>query len=94
MLAVGVVRLDTFGLIVDSRILATRLIECPMEPRQDILTAFQKLPKDRKSELQRLIDEYETACELSQGPRPDRSAHWTTKALDLEDDLRKRLGLD
>ncbi len=65
-----------------------------MEPSQDILTAFQKLPEPRESELQRLIDEYETACELSQGPRPDRAAHWMTKALDLEDYLRKGLGLD
>ncbi len=65
-----------------------------MEPNQDILTTFQKLPEHRKSELQQMIDEYETACELSQGPRPDRAAHWMTKALDLEDYLRKRLGLD
>ncbi len=65
-----------------------------MEPSQDILTAFQELPERRKSDLQRLIDDYEAACHLSQGPRPDRSVHWKTKALDLEDYLRKSLGLD
>ena len=65
-----------------------------MEPNQDILTAFQELPEIRKSELQRLIDEYETACELSRGPRPARSKHWMTRAWDLEENLKKRLGLD
>jgi hypothetical protein len=62
-----------------------------MEPNQDILTTFQKLPEHRKSELQQMIDEYETACELSRGPQPARSKHWETRAWDLEGYLKKRL---
>ena len=65
-----------------------------MKPNEDILNAFHQLADREKLELKRVLDEYEAACHLSQGPRPDRSVHWTTKALDLEDDLRKRLGLD
>jgi hypothetical protein len=62
-----------------------------MEPNQDILTTFQKLPEHRKLELQRMMDEYETACELSRGPQPARSKYWETRAWDLEGHLKKML---
>ncbi len=62
-----------------------------MEANQDILNAFRELSARRQLELQRWVDEYEAACELSQGPIPGRSKHWKDRAWTLEDDLKKRL---
>jgi hypothetical protein len=62
-----------------------------MEANRDILNAFRKLSAREQSELQRLVDEYEAACELAKGPHPGRSKHWKTRAWDLESYLKKRL---
>ncbi len=62
-----------------------------MEVNQDILNAFRELSPRVRSELQRVVDEYEAACELAEGPVPGRSKHWKTQAWTLEDDLKKRL---
>jgi len=64
-----------------------------MKANQDILNAFRKLSSHQQSELQRVVEEYEAACELSQGPHPGRSKHWKTRAWTLEDYLKKRLGI-
>ena len=70
----------------------------PMDSNEDILTVFQELPDHQRSELQRLIDDYSSACRLSQGSRLDQLAYWKNywkmRALCLEHDLRKQLGLD
>ena len=62
-----------------------------MAANQDILNAFRKLSAQQQSELQRVVDEYEAACELAQGPHPGRSKHWKAEAWTLEDYLKKRL---
>ncbi len=62
-----------------------------MEPDQDILNAFRELSAQQQSELRRMVDDYKAACELAQGPHPDRSKHWKTRAWDLESYLKKRL---
>ncbi len=62
-----------------------------MEANQDILNAFRKLSASQQSKLQRVVEEYKAACELSQGPNPGRPKHWMTRAWDLEDSLKKRL---
>lgn len=35
---------------------------------------------DRQEEIERAIEDYEVACELSRGRDPERNAHWTGKA--------------
>ncbi len=65
-----------------------------MEPNQDILNAFRELSAQQQSVLQRVVDEYKAACQLAQGPNPDRSKHWKARAWDLEENLKKRLGLN
>ncbi len=62
-----------------------------MAANQDILNAFRKLSARQQSELQRLVDKYEAACELAKGPNPGRSKHWKAEAWTLEDYLKKRL---
>ncbi len=62
-----------------------------MEVNQDILNAFRKLSAQQQSKLKRVVDEYEAACELAQGPNPGRSKHWKIRAWDLEDSLKKKL---
>ena len=62
-----------------------------MEPNQDILNAFRELSAQQQSELRRVVDDYDAACELAQGPHPGRSKHWKTRAWDLESYLKKRL---
>jgi len=62
-----------------------------MKANQEILTAFRKSLAQQQSELRRVVDEYEAACELAQGPHPGRSNHWKTRAWDLEAYLKKRL---
>ncbi len=64
-----------------------------MEANQDILIAFRELSAHQQSELERVVDEYEAACQLAEGPRPDRSKHWKARAWDLEGFLKKRLGI-
>jgi hypothetical protein len=65
-----------------------------MGANQNILNAFRELSAHQQSELQRVVDEYEVACELAQGPHPGRSKHWKARAWDLEENLKKRLGLN
>ena len=65
-----------------------------MEPNEDILRVFQELPDQRKSDLQSLIDEYHSACELSQVSQSYLLAYWKKRTLDLEHNLRKQLSLD
>ncbi len=60
---------------------------------EDILRVIQKLPENQRFELQRVRDEYISACEQSQAARPDQSLHWKRRALQLEEYLRKRLGI-
>ncbi len=62
-----------------------------MEANQDFLNAFRKLSAQQQSKLKRVVDEYEAACELAQGPHPGRSKHWKAEAWTLEDYLKKRL---
>jgi len=62
-----------------------------MEANQDVLNAFRKLSAEQQSELRRVVDDYNAACELAQGPHPGRSKHWKTRAWDLESYLKKRL---
>ena len=62
-----------------------------MAANEEILNAFRELSAHSQSELQHVIDEYEAACELAQGPHPGRSKHWKARAWELEDDLKKRL---
>ncbi len=81
-----------FGLIVEK---PDSLAQAPQsDPNEDILRVFQELPDHRRSELQRLIDEYNSACRLPQGSRLDQLAYWKKRVLSLEHDLRKQLGLD
>jgi hypothetical protein len=65
-----------------------------MKPNQDVLSALEEMPGRQQSELQHLVDEYKTACELAQGPNLDRSKHWKTRAWDLECHLKERLRKD
>ncbi len=58
---------------------------------EDILRVIQKLPEKQRFELQRVRDEYISACEQSREARPDQSLHWKRRALQLEGYLRKRL---
>ena len=60
---------------------------------EDILRVIQKLPENQRFDLQRVRDEYISACEQSQEARPDQSLHWKRRALQLEEYLRKRLGI-
>lgn len=36
-----------------------------------------------REELERLVDEYDIACQLAHGPVPNRSAHWMGKSRKL-----------
>ena len=65
-----------------------------MDPNEDILRVFEKSPDHRKSDLQSLIDEYTSACELLQVSQWYLSVYWKKRVLSLEHDLRKQLGLD
>ncbi len=60
---------------------------------EDILRVIQKLPEKQRFEFQRVRDEYISACEQSLVARPDQSLHWKRRALQLEEYLRKRLGI-
>ncbi len=62
-----------------------------MDPNEDILRVFQKLPDHRKSDLKSLIDEYNFAFKQSQRLRPDQLPYWKKRVLDLEHDLRELL---
>jgi len=62
-----------------------------MEANQEIVSAFRKLSARQQSEYQHVVDEYEAACELAQGPHPGRSKHWRSRAYNLEAHLKKRL---
>ena len=62
-----------------------------MCPDEEILRAIQKLPEKQRFDLQRVRDEYISACEQSREARPDRSLHWKRRASQLEEYLRKRL---
>jgi len=65
-----------------------------MDPNEDILKVFQELPEHRMTGLWPLMGKYKTACRLSQGTRLDKLAYRKERALRLERDLRKQLGLD
>jgi len=45
-----------------------------MGANQNILNAFRELSAQQQSELRRMVDDYKAACELAQGPHPDRCA--------------------
>ena len=64
-----------------------------MCPDEEILRVIQKLPEKQQFDLQRVRDEYISACEQSRVARPDQSLHWKRRALQLEEYLRKRLGV-
>ncbi len=58
---------------------------------EDILRVIQKLPEKQRFDLQRVRDEYISACKQSREARPDQSLHWKRRASQLEEYLRKRL---
>ncbi len=60
---------------------------------EDILRGIQKLPEKQRFDLQRVRDEYISACKQSREARPDQSLHWRRRALELEEFLRQRLGI-
>ncbi len=62
-----------------------------MCPDEEILRVIQKLPEKQRFDLQRVRDEYISACEQSREARPDRSLHWKRRASQLEEYLRQRL---
>ncbi len=64
-----------------------------MCPDSEILRVIQKLPENQLFDLQRVRDEYISACEQSREARPDQALHWKRRALQLEEYLRKRLGI-
>jgi len=64
-----------------------------MCPDEEILRVIEKLPEKQRFDLQRVHDEYISACEKSQEARPDRSLHWKRRASQLEEYLRERLGI-
>lgn len=49
----------------------------------DARSVARKMKADERDELFRLIHEYETACDLSRGPDPDRAVHWQIVAAGL-----------
>jgi hypothetical protein len=50
----------------------------------ELITAARAKAKQqsaaRQEEIERAIDDYEAACELSRGKDRERAAHWTPKA--------------
>lgn len=55
-----------------------------MQTNPELLTTARAKAKQqsaaRQEEIERAIDDYEVACELSRGPDKKRAAHWTGKA--------------
>jgi hypothetical protein len=61
-----------------------------MYPDKELIKKVRELPEAERRGSMQLIEDYVLACELSRGPDPNRSEHWTIKAMHMQQDLKRR----